>query len=236
MKLNNTPQPLASLTNVSNKTRFESPKFSGAEALATKYTAPQIRKFTKAADFRNLGETTVNMIKLMYGMVIASRIVAAGTRSWNEMREAATRDIMGYSFWLFLVPILQRATILLGQKDTDYKNALLRKTAQPTGEGLKASIKKLMWHNPTVKYQITSSQEIKDWTAQTMKYLERQGHSKDSEAVQKATQYFEKLLAKRRVVTGVGFAITIGVIGIGINLFNMYMTEKAVKAGKVGKY
>lgn len=215
----------------------QQPKFGNAEALAVKYAAPEIKKFTQTMDYRTLGETTVNMIKVIYGTSILSRFAAAATRSWNELREAVTRDTLGYAFWLFLVPILQRGTILLGQKDPDFKNALIKTLDEPTASGLTGSLKKFMYKfNPTSRWKITSSEEIQDWTKQTLDFLKKEGHEEGSDAVKQATEYFEKLLAKRRVVTGLGFAITIATIGVGINYFNMWLTEKAVKEGKVGKY
>lgn len=209
-----------------------------AEAvLKQAWQVPKAGGFLRYFDYQKLGDTSVNQIKLLYGSVILSRFAAAATRSWNELRETMTRDTLGYTFWLFTVPMLQRLILRFAVRDKQYRNALLRTVPKPEATGIKGAIKKLLWAvSPVSRWQIASSSEIKDWGKQALYQLERQGVSQSDEVFKKTEKYFHELLKRRNLTTGFGVALTIAILGVGINLVNMALTRKAVAEGRVGKY
>lgn len=218
----------------------------------------------RAFDYPVARMTPLRHAQFIYAVIIVSRCVAALQRSYNEFREHATRDILGWATWFYLSHMWQR--VLLGkllpllskEYATVYKPLLVKEvTTLPQGTGLKASIQRLNWrlHNPLYRIEITSAEQLRDRKKQMLdhlwKKLQQQVEEKAlpntaREAIQQQTEalfkesyvpvhnLLERAWQWRQVAKFTGFAMVFAVLGIGINYLNMYLTNKNVKAGKVG--
>ncbi len=211
---------------------------AGAEALGKASMANfKVSGLMRFLDFQELASATINQIKVIYGLCIMSRILAASTRSKNEVREVATRDSMGFTFWFFATPMIQRLFLrFLSPKDL--RPGLIVEKAKPaaTGGGLMNTLKRLSWEiSPLARWEIPSAHQVKDRMAHALQALEKQGISHSDEAFIKMEKHFKNLIKWRSLATGLGWAITIALLGVGINLYNIYMTrrnlERSMKTG-----
>lgn len=219
------------LLNQSSPTRFQGNIVQTLGINALPIEVRPVGGFMRRMDFHDLATTTVNQVKVIYGMVILSRFFAAASRSWNELRETVCRDVTGYMLWLFITPILER--LLLMRTKPEFKKALLIENPEPKGK-----ILKWLWKPKlptTLRWNVPTSGQIKDRMAQVQQSLLANGHKVDDAAYQKATHYFENLLKRRLFATGVGTGLTIAILGFGMPLLNMAITSKNVSQGKVGR-
>lgn len=211
-------------------------QFTGTETGSLKrITLPKIGDYLKHFDFREVGASPVNQIQLVYAACIVWRLLAANerrkaspTKSWNEIRESALRDSVGYAFWFFGTPTLQR--LYLATVPKEYKKALIQENpgtaAKPPANGwqhIKETIRK--W-NPITGYAIPTSEQVKDLKAQALHDLKKLDIPASHENFQKVDNYYKKLLTHRNMATGIGLLSTIGLLGIGINYLNFYLTRK----------
>ncbi|WP_373532898.1 hypothetical protein [Vampirovibrio sp.] len=203
---------------------------AGEQPPAPKKLAPQLGKALKYFDFRDVGLSHVAQIQLVYAACILWRLVAANqrrkaspTQSWNEIRESLLRDSVGYAFWFFGTPTLQRLYLKMIPKD--YQKALIH-TNQQHQPGPWQKIKQ--W-NPISRYAVPTSEQVKDMKAQALARIEDAGIKKSDEAFLKVEDYYKKLMTHRNVATGIGLLSTIGLLGIGINYLNFYLTNRNVK-------
>lgn len=194
-------------------------------------TVPAISKVLRYFDFRDLGFSHVGQIQLVYAGCILWRLVAANERrkaspskSWNEIRESALRDSVGYAFWFFGTPTLQRLYLKLFPSK-ELENALIQPTRN-NESGLWATLKK--W-NPISGYAIPTSEQVRDMKAQALARLAKAKLENGSSDFQRVEKYYKQLLHHRNLATGVGLLSTIGLLGLGINYFNFYLTQKSVK-------
>ena len=207
------------------------PKFSGTAAQTAVNTfVPKAGRALKALDFAELGATTVNQIKVIYGMVILSRLAAASTRSKNEVRELATLGIPGYLTWLFGTPMLQRV-YLRYVAPKEFRDALIQPLAAPAKDA--NILAKLKYKLPLYRYEIPTSQQIKDRAAQALAKLEKAGHGPETELYTKTAAWFKNgPLKYRYFATGLGWVTTIALLGIGLPLLNIMITRKNVAQAK----
>ncbi|MEB3286752.1 MAG: hypothetical protein VKJ04_04555 [Vampirovibrionales bacterium] len=205
---------------VLNSTLASAPKNSG--------------KLLKSLDFTDFAKTTANQVKLIYGMIILSRIAAAGTRSWNEVRETIVRDGSGFAFWLFTVPMFER--LMLYAMDHKYQKGLVIQKPKPIGSGFKAALKKLNYAiNPLKRWEAPTSNQIKDRMAQVLDQLQKQGIGKDTDLYRQTALKFKRVADKVNAVKGAGVLLTIAMLGFVLPLLNIAVTRKNVKEGKVGR-
>jgi len=192
------------------------------------------QKLLHKMDFRSFGTSYLNQIQVIYAGCIGWRLVAANerrkdspTKSWNEVRENALRDSMGYLFWFFATPMLQRGILsYVTKKHNPAIGNSLYEVNKEVANG-KGFIGRLKAWNPLYRVDIPSSEQVKNQKEQALQHL-RSG----TEAYQKTEAYFNKLSKYRNVATGLGLINTILLIGIGINLLNFYLTRKNMERRK----
>lgn len=222
------------------------PRFGNSFSQAVEGSATnRAGRFLKALDFQELGTSNLNQIKVVYGLCILSRLYNAAKRSKNEVREVLTRDSLGFAFWFFATPILQRL-FLAKCVPAQYRSALIQQAPPATRAQNWSELQKLPTLkeklrfingrlNPLARWTIPSSHQVKDQMAQALSTLERAGHKPGSDAFLKLENYYKQLVKYRNLSTGVGWAMTIGLLGIGINMYNIYLTKKKVAQGQVGR-
>ncbi len=214
-----------------DKNQLNDPQFGNRFAVAEKalnYTVKKPDKFLKVFDFHNyeIGNTTVNQVKMIYGAVILSRWAAASTRSFNELRESMMRDGLGYTTWLFFMPMLQRLFVKVATPNVDGKMH---------GILMKENLNQPKW-NPLTRYDLTTAGQLKNRMTQVDNAIEH-AVQKGLDAVELKDMkgLLEKATRWRAYNTAFGMASTIAMLGVVINLVNMAITQKNVEAGKVGK-
>lgn len=210
------------------------PKFGNAAAVVAKAGMDNFRVngLMRFLDFQELAAATINQIKVIYGLCILSRIAAAATRSKNEVREVATRDSMGYAFWFFATPMIQRLFLRFCSPE-DLRPGLIVEKAKPeAAPGIMNKLKRLSWQiSPLSRWEIPSAHQVKDRMAHALQALEKQGISHSDEAYVKMQKHFKSLVKWRSLATGLGWGITIALLGVGINLYNIYMTKRNLQRG-----
>lgn len=184
----------------------------------------------KQFDFKELGIATIPQIMLIYGMCILSRMYNAWVRSKNEFREEVVRDSMGFSFWFFGTPIIQRAFLKLCAP-APYRQALLEINPKPLGRfsslPLKEKARALNWYlNPLARYSLPSTKQVQEQEKLALEKMEKAGYTTHSGEFAHVRDYYKNLVKWRNFATGLGYLVTIGLIGIGINLYNIHITKK----------
>ncbi|MEB3245997.1 MAG: hypothetical protein VKJ06_08455 [Vampirovibrionales bacterium] len=187
----------------------------------------------KAIDFAQPAYTPLLQNQVIYATTIGARIHAASLRSGNEMRETAVRDCTGYLFWYFASDIILRA-YLKKALPKSMQPALLKERPKPNG-----GFAELMWKlNPTARYEVPTSHQVQARHKLTLERLE-QKLGKGSEAFKKAEpvveQYFKELLQHRYAARALGIAFAIGILSVGIQALNMFLTHENVVSGKTGR-
>lgn len=213
------------------------PHFAGA---ANNGLSRAYRKLLNHLDFRAMGTSYLNQIQVIYAACISWRLVAANerrkespTKSWNEVRENALRDSMGYMFWFFATPMLQRGILSYVTKkyDPGIGNSLCKVNPEiANGKGFWGKIK--AW-NPLYRIDIPSSEQVKNQKEQALADLNAAKIGATEDAYKKVELFYNKLSKYRNIATGLGLLNTIALIGIGINLFNFYLTRKNMERRKM---
>ncbi len=205
-------------------------KFSGTSSY---------QKLLNQLDFREMGTSFVNQIKVVYAMCIGWRLIAANERrkdsplkSWNELRENALRDSMGFAFWFFATPLLQRGLLwgITKKYDPSIGQALYQKNTELANE--KGLLGKLKAWNPLYSVNIPTSDQVHNQKEHALHHLKKTGVQTSDAAYHATEAFYKKLLMYRNVATAVGLLNTIALIGIGINLFNFYLTRKNMECRK----
>ena len=193
-------------------------------------------------DYREFGVSHVNQIQIIYASCILWRLLAANERrkaspnkSWNEIRESALRDSIGYAFWFFGTPLLQRAYLKLATRNNpDLEKALIQRNPNiDKGTGRFNFLNKL---NPLTSLNIPTSEQVKDQMAQALHDLKKSGVDVKDAAYQNREKYYKELMKHRNLATAVGLGSTILLLGIGINFINFYMTSKNVARRNAAKH
>lgn len=193
------------------------------------------RKLLNYMDFKELNNSHVNQIQIVYLACIAWRLVAANerrkasdTKSWNEIRESALRDTVGFAFWFFATPLIQRGYLKwVGWKHPQLKAALIQKVALPDDPKAKKSfLQSLKAMNPLTSLKIPSSDQVNDWMEQAKLGLEQQGVKPSDLGYVQTEKFYKQLLMHRNIATAWGLGATIALLGVGINFLNIYMTRR----------
>jgi hypothetical protein len=235
-KASNTTKP--GTTKKHTKDKALSPQF-GAGLHTSTTGSVKLNKVTGLLDFTSVGSSPLSQLALLLISLVACRLWAANERRkasehkrWNEIRENLTRDLPVFFFWFFGVPLLQRAYLYIAcRKNPNLKNILIQKVATqaPENAGLgRRILHNLRALNPMSSLHIASSQQIKDQMAQTLKTLERAGIPAHEVPYKDAKANYEHLIKHRNLATALGLAFTTVLMGVGINLFNIYVTRKNV--------
>jgi hypothetical protein len=210
------PPPLGLIRKqpqTANQPKFSGPCFNDIGKKALNYV-----------DFRELGSPHLDQIKIIYTCCILWRLVAANerrkatpTKSWNEIRESMFRDFVGFMFWFFGTPTLQRA--FLGLTTSPEIRTSLIQHNQEKGSPLRK-------FNPLYNWDIPTSEQVKEQMEQALAALEKKGCSRTEPAYQATEKFYGQLTKARNLATGVGMLTTIALLGVGINLLNIHLTRK----------
>lgn len=92
----------------------------GAGAISTIGGLKSFEKFVSKIQFKGYNPT-IPQFKLIYGMTIMSRFMAA--RDKNELREASIKDTLGFVNWLILGGFVSKLTALALENAPMFKNA-----------------------------------------------------------------------------------------------------------------
>ena len=110
------------------------------------------KEFLNAIQYKSLNPT-LNQLKLVYGLTIASRFLVA--RDTDELREGLVKDLCGFSSWLILGNFVSKYTLkaldkkLVGKTRDEVLFGALNKLGIPTIENGKAlSFKELLGKLP----------------------------------------------------------------------------------------
>jgi hypothetical protein len=166
--------------------------------------------------------------KLMYPLLIQSRLAAK--RSLNEFTEILFRDPLGAISWLWGIPIGQKLYIAKFTSP-EVRDMLITRTpapALPQGAGWLTKLSARLKNSP-LSWELQPSGSLKYRITQ-LKTL--QASLKDPAVLNKAINVMEEAKIKRDLATFMGFMLTFLVLGVGINVFNVYNTKKAVEAQK----
>ena len=185
-------------------------KFLKASA-ATAFTAFALATIGKPKDLlKNIQYKslipTLNQFKLVYGLTIASRFLAA--RDTDELRESAVKDTLGFSTWLLLGNFISKWTLKAQEKIH-----ALRNNGQALGVVGKTRDEVLI--NALKKHGISTIQNGKALTFKEM-----------LKSLPKNDKLANKALNAFTIAQLAGYAFTGIVLGKGIPQLNIYMTNK----------
>lgn len=181
-------------------------------AIATITTKP--KELLSKVQFQGM-MPTINQLKMVYGITIASRLMSA--RDKDELRESAVKDTLGFTSLLVLGSLITKGTAKLLDKSGSLINM-----AKNDGQGF-------------MKWLTNSSLKTRDEVLYSA--LEKHGISTVKDG--KALKFSEllKLLPKEDKLTRVklrnlniaqlvGYAYSAIILGFGIPKLNDYMTRK----------
>ncbi len=196
--------------------------------------------FLRTFDFNELGRSTIKQNMLLYVGIIASRLVASAERgkeidSYNEFREHALRDILGWTFWFLAVDPVKRTYLRFAPEK--YREMLVnnpyKAPIQPV-EGL--------WENfvertrreasfifkggiPTAEQLENRKSQILKQTSEAVKDL---GEETLKDAKADVEKLFHKLARYRSFASGFGIVSAIALLGVGIPIINILTTRQKV--------
>lgn len=171
---------------------------------------------------------TINQFKLIYGMTIMSRLLAA--RDKNELRESATKDSLGFVNWLILggfvstlaASVVEKLSIFKGEK-------FIRYHAAEDGKG---------WFNWLTKSSIISRDEV---LFEAIKKAGKSAIKADGKAMSFKEMFefvgkFDKMAIKKVRYLGLiqfaGYLYSGLALGIGIPKLNIAVTKHVQKKHK----
>jgi hypothetical protein len=158
---------------------------------------------------------TMNQIKILYTATVAGRFLAA--EDSNEFRESVTRDFFSYINWLVLGNIVTKAIVWKNNKDLiniKQDSEYIPKDASRL-EKLKSDNKKLWnWIQNT---EVKTHHEVLDLVG-----TEKNGIKYTEEIVNKKIKSLNK-------ATGAGLLYSTVMLGIGIPIINIFLTDKRRK-------
>jgi hypothetical protein len=146
---------------------------------------------------------------------------------------------MGFAFWFFVTPMLQRV-FLKFCAPAKYKKALLEVKQKPASDNfanlsLKQKAQVINWHvNPLERYSLPSSKQVKEQMHLALEKMEKGGYGNTSKEFLHIQNYYKDLVKWRNYATGLGYLVTIGLLGIGINLYNIHVTKKKMAERQQG--
>jgi hypothetical protein len=166
--------------------------------------------------------------KIMYPLLIQSRLAAK--RSLNEFFEILFRDPLGAISWLWGIPIGQKLYIAKFTTPEVRDMLITRKKPAPLpkGAGLLTRLTHALQSSP-LAWELQPSGSLKH-RIELLKDV--QAKLADPAILNQAIHLMEEAKIKRDFATFIGFMLTFMVLGVGINIFNVYNTKKAVEVQK----
>jgi hypothetical protein len=226
------PKPYVQTAVSSAAKQTEAPlQFGFRPAIPAKTTASRL---LRALDFHELAATTVPQVMVIYAGIILSRFLSAIQRMredpqhrTNEIRETATRDPLGYALWIFGIPLLQRVFLrfCIPQK---YREALTDASMAPEStQGLRGKLRWLNRKLNPLRWSIPSREQVDNQMRYALEKIRKAGFAEGSVEFQKVHHFYEKgMLRWRNMATLLGWTVTIGLLGVGVMLFNIQATRK----------
>ena len=173
---------------------------------------------------------TINQLKGIYGLTIISRILS--TRDKDELREALTKDTLGFLSWLVLGDIVNKATAdRLDKSVMNYKNGVdnTKTFKRIFNASLKTRdeilVETLAQNNIKTTYEKDGKVVAKKFSAM-LKDLE---NSNIADSIKKTARKRLNTLTKAQVA---GYAFSGLVLGLGIPNLNIYITNTLDKKRK----
>lgn len=143
-------------------------------------------------DFVEVGKSSIRHNQVVYGICIVSRLIAAASRSWNEVREHAIRDLMGWTFWFYATPMLHRF-LLKGFAPKDVKDLVIHTRPQPDASGVMGKLKLLNWYvNPLARWEIPTTVQLEQRLSQSLTMLGKNYETPEVEALLKTREAITK--------------------------------------------
>lgn len=188
--------------------------------------APAAPLLLKALDFANLGTSTVGQNKLIYGLVIGSRV--GYSRSANERWENIRRDALGWYSWFMGSPLLQVGIVtgLIPLVAKGSKELMLRNLNQS------ASFPKKILYTlfaPSKLWLLASDKQLHQRKEQIIAFLRQSKSAGKMAEIAKVDNLFSKTIMLRGMTSLIGLGFTIMLLGVGINLINIAMTKAALR-------
>ncbi len=185
-------------------TPFQKPMSSGVGnasvwapvgAAQPKFEGGALFNVLSSFDFIEAGKSTVLHNQMIYGSCIASRLVAAASRSGNEVWEHAVRDVMGWGFWFYATPMLHRI-LLKSFAPKDIKDLVIQKNQPPTATGVLGKLKWLNWQiNPLSRWNISTTNQLNQRLEQSLTMLRSHYATPETQALTKAREVLSQALA-----------------------------------------
>ena len=150
---------------------------------------------------------TLNQFKLVYGLTIASRFLAA--RDKDELREAAVKDTLGFSTWLLLGNFVAKGTLKGLEK-------LYAKMHNGEALGVVGKTRDEVLANALKKHNINIIEKGKALNFKEM-----------LAKLPKTDKHAKAALGAFTLAQLAGYAFSGLVLGIGIPKLNIYMTNKS---------
>ena len=202
----------------------------GAMTLATLGTG--LKGFMDKMAFKGFWPT-ISQLKGIYGLTIISRIFA--TRDKDELREALTKDTLGFLSWLVLGDIVNKLTATA----LDDKANTVLNSKEPQVKGLWNNVKRAF--RATLK---TRDEILIETLAQNgIETVKKDGDKTVAKTFKEMTKDLDKLpenvrkIAKKRLGTLnkaqlAGYAFSGLVLGLGIPNLNIFITNSLEKKRK----
>jgi hypothetical protein len=195
--------------------------------------------FLRIFDFEQAGKSTLRQNMLMYSLVILSRLFAAAARaketgSYNEVREHALRDLLGWTFWFFAASQVQR--LFLRAFPAKYRDVLVHTPYEkkPAATSWGKLGERLKWEfNFLARGQTPTARQLEQRMEQFLKETREAARGLGDDAVKMAEKdamkYFGRLAKLRNLASFTGITMAIALLGVGINLVNIAMTRNNVQ-------
>jgi hypothetical protein len=206
-------------------------KFGLSPAMSAKVTA---NRFIRSLDFHQLALTTVPQVMVIYAGIILSRFLSAIQRMredpqhrTSEIRETATRDPLGYALWIFGIPLLQRAFLRFGIPKK-YREALTDASKIPEStQGLRGKLRWLNRKLNPLSWTIPSREQVDNQMRYALEKARKAGFSEGGAEFRAVRHFYEKgMLRWRNMATLLGWTVTIGLLGVGVMIFNIRATQR----------
>ncbi len=207
----------------------------GFGSVAAQAGPVQANRLLELLDFTAVGASPVKQVGVIFTSLIGWRLLAANDRRrhsvskrWNELRENMLRDFLGFGFWFLGVPVIQRLYLgLAARKNPQFQNVLMHDGQSATRKA-SGVLDQLKAKNPLNRFYIPSTQQVRDQMTQALNTLESAGFHAKTDAYLNTQKQFNHLMKHRNYATAIGLSSTILLLGIGVNLFNYYLTQKNV--------
>lgn len=177
---------------------------------------------------------TISQLKGIYGLTIISRIFA--TRDKDELREALTKDTLGFLSWLVLGDIVNKLTATA----LDDPDATVLNTTEKEAKGIWAKTKRAFNASLKTRDEILieslAAKDVKTTKIKDGKVIAKTFKEMMADLNNIADKEFVKT-AKRRLSTLnkaqlAGYAFSGLVLGLGIPNLNIYLTNRLDKKRK----